>query len=115
MDDAVEVRADLRSYALRRCIRFYSAVLVTCVTWVGAKLAQGEASLEILWGGAFLLVAMAVVEVGAMVVMVPMARARARMGGGPETPLWAYAQGPWPSALAAGLFLLAALGLVVAG
>ena len=111
MDDALVVRDDLRSYALRRCIRFYAALLVLAIGWTGSRLAEGSARLEILGGAAILLLALAGVELGAMAVMLQMARARRRLGGGPETPLWAYAQGPWPSALAAALFLLLALGL----
>lgn len=112
MDDALVVRDDLRSYALRRCIRFYTAILVTCVAWTGSRLAEGERSGDVLRGGALLLVVVAGVELGAMLVMRDMARARARIGGGPETPLWAFAQGPWPSLLAAALFLLGALGML---
>ena len=112
MDEALVVRDDLRSYALRRCIRFYTAILVVCISWSVSRLAAGQARAEVLWGGASLLVVIAGVELGAMLVSRDMARARARLGGGPETPLWAFAQGPWPSALAAALFLLAALGLL---
>lgn len=113
MDEALVVRDELRSYALRRCIRFYTAVLVTSIAWTGSRLVDGERGGDVLRGGAFLLVVIAGVELGAMLVMVHMARARARIGGGPETPLWAFAQGPWPSALAAALFLLVALGMAV--
>ena len=105
MDEALVVRDDLRSYALRRCIRFYTAVLVTCISWSVSRLAAGHARGEVLWGGAFLLVVIAGVEASAMLVSLDMARARARLGGGPETRLWAFAQGPWPSAVAAALFL----------
>lgn len=114
MDEAASVRDDLRSYALRRCIRFYAALLVACVAWTGSRLAEGPARAEVLWGGALLLVVMAGVELGAMAVMVPMAKARARLGGGPETPLWAFAQGPWPSLVAAAFFGLAAAFLALA-
>ncbi|HUR68296.1 MAG TPA: hypothetical protein VM370_03550 [Candidatus Thermoplasmatota archaeon] len=104
MDEAHEVRADLRSYALRRCIRFYSAILVTSVAWTVSRIPSGQARSEAMLGGAFLLSVLVVVELGAMWVMVDMARARARLGEGPETRLWAFSQGPWPSLLAAALF-----------
>ena len=113
MDDASAVRDDLRSYALRRCIRFYTAILVTSITWSISQVAPGfAASGNVLRGGAALLGVMAVVELASMVVMLQMAKARARLGGGPETPLWALAQGPWPSAVAAAFFVLLAVGLL---
>lgn len=115
MDDAAEVRADLRSYALRRCIRFYTALLVASLTWTASRLAGGPARAEILWGGAAVLAAITGVELSAMLVMTHMAKARARLGGGPETPLWAFAQGPWPSLVAAAFFGLVAAGLLVLG
>ncbi|HWH07994.1 MAG TPA: hypothetical protein VNX21_02270 [Candidatus Thermoplasmatota archaeon] len=112
MDDAVEVRADLRSYALRRCIRFYAAILVTCIAWTGAHLTPSfAASDDILHGGAALIAVIAAVEVASMGVMLQMAKARARLGG-PETLLWAFAQGPWPSLVAAGFFVALAVGLL---
>lgn len=52
MDDAAEVRADLRSYALRRCIRFYAAILVGCIVWSTSRLTTGAARGEIMLGGA---------------------------------------------------------------
>jgi hypothetical protein len=113
VDDALVVRDDLRSYALRRCIRFYSAILVACVAWTGSRLAGGQDRTEILWGGALLPLVVACVEVAAMVASLDMARARRRLGGGPETPLWAFAQGPWPSALAAALFAGLALAALL--
>lgn len=113
MDDALVVRDDLRSYALRRCIRFYAAILVTCIAWTASRLAEWPARNEILSGGAFLLLVLAGVELGAMTVMLQMAAVRRRLRGGPETPLWAFAQGPWPSAVAAVLFGLLALGLLI--
>lgn len=104
MDDAHEVRADLRSYALRRCIRFYTALLILAITWTAAQLAGDFAARNIYRGGGFLLLVIAGVEVSSMIVMREMAAARARLGGGPETPMWALAQGPWPSLAAAALF-----------
>lgn len=114
MDDALSVREDLRSYALRRCIRFYTALVVTCVTWVGSRVAAAPGDRQVLWGGAFLLLVMAGVEVASMIVMRDMARARDRIGGGPETPLWAFAQGPWPSLVAAGFFGALAVAMLAA-
>jgi hypothetical protein len=111
VDDALVVRDELRSYALRRCIRFYTAILVFCIAWSVSYLpARGADQADVRLGGVFLLLVMTAVELGAMAVMAHMARARQRIGGGPETPLWAFAQGPWPSAIGAGFFLfLAAL------
>jgi hypothetical protein len=113
VDEALVVRDDLRSYALRRCIRFYTAILVVAVTWTGSRLAAGDAGRDILVVGQALLVVLAGVELAAMAVMMPMAKARQRLGGGPETKLWAFAQGPWPSAIAAIVFVGFAAGLSV--
>ena len=106
MDEAHEVRADLRSYALRRCIRFYTALVIIAIVWTGAQLTPDLTERNIYRGGGFLLLVIAGVEVSSMIVMRDMAAARARIGGGPETRIWALAQGPWPS-LVATLFFAA--------
>jgi hypothetical protein len=114
VDEAQSVRDDLRSYALRRCIRFYTAILVVAIAWTGSRLASGDVQADILLVAAFLLLVLAGVELASMAVMVAMAKARARIGGGPETPLWAFAQGPGPSAIAALVYLAFAGGLSMA-
>lgn len=104
MDDAHEIRADLRSYALRRCIRFYTALVIVAIVASIAHLAGDFKARDIWRVGGFLLLVIAAVEVSSMIVMRDMAAARAKLGGGLETPLWALAQGPWPSLVAAVLF-----------
>ncbi|MEA3165990.1 MAG: hypothetical protein QOJ26_859 [Thermoplasmata archaeon] len=115
MDPATVARDDLRSYALRRCIRFYSAILVTSVGWTVSRLADGQARGEGMLGAAFLLVVLAAVEFASLVVMAQVAKARDRLGPGPETPLWAFAQGPLPSGLAAVFFLALAAAFAFLG
>ena len=113
MDDAHEVRADLRSYALRRCIRFYTALVIVAIVWTGAHMTPDVAEDDIYRAGGFLLLVIAGVEVSAMLVMRDMAAARARLGGGPETRVWALAQGPHPSIVAALFFAALAVWLFV--
>ncbi len=106
---ALSVRSELRSYALRRCIRFYAATLVFTVAWAGGFLAASEMrAQEILRGGAAVLCGLAVVELASMLVIAQMARRRDQLEAGPETGLWAFAQGPWPSLVAAAAFVAAA-------
>lgn len=108
MDPGTVVRDDLRSYALRRCIRFYTAILLVALAMVSSQQGIDRVNAnEIFTGIAVLLAVLAAVEVSAGVVMAQMARVRAQHPG-PETPLWAFALGPVPSWLAAALFLAVA-------
>lgn len=107
MDPGTVVRDDLRSYALRRCIRFYTALVLVAFAMVGSQVVEGVSSKEIFIGIGLLLVVLAAVEVAGGIVMAQMAKVRAQHPG-PETPLWAFAQGPAPSWLAAGLFVASA-------
>lgn len=114
MDPATEVRADLRSYALRRCIRFYAALVLLAIVVVGGQLLDdGGRRDEVSLFGALLFVALAVVEAAAGLVMQQMAKVRSGHPG-EESPLWLFAQGAGPSALAAALFLGVAGVLFVA-
>jgi hypothetical protein len=114
MDPATVVRDDLRSYALRRCIRFYTAVVVLAIVVVGGQMLDDRAATDrVLAFGALLFVVLAVVEVAAGTVMLQMAKVRSGLPG-PESPLWLFAQGAGPSWIAALLFLGVAAVLFVA-
>ncbi|MCA1818776.1 MAG: hypothetical protein LC620_01765 [Halobacteriales archaeon] len=115
MDPATVVRDDLRSYALRRCIRFYSAIVVAAIYWgagaISLRSDEFEAS-AIPFGVIFSLLVL--VELASGIVMLEMARVRNAYPG-PETPLWKFAQGPHPSWIAALFFAgLAALSFFIA-
>lgn len=107
-------RADLRSYALRRCIRFYSALGFTLLAVAGSAVAglasqtNGFFAMLVPATGAAILFILAVVEVASAIVIGQIERAIP--AGGPETALWRFARGTWPSWIAAAFFLgLAAL------
>ena len=104
VDPGDVARADLRNYALRRCIRFYTAVILAALALATTHQAIDPAdSDEIASGIAVLFCVLAVVEVASGVVVLEMARVRGQHPG-PETPLWRFAQVPHPSWLAAALF-----------
>ena len=102
-------RADLRSYALRRCIRFYAALLLALLAVVGGALVavsghqEKEAvGLLVHGAGAGALLVLVVVELASGMVMARIAKACPN--DGPEAGLWAFARGPGPSWLAAPFF-----------
>lgn len=102
---AALARSELQSYALRRCIRFHSAILLAGVTWA---LSHGAASLRqarmVAIGGAVLLAVLALVEVASGLAIRRMEGVRDRQPG-PETGLWRFVQGWLPSLVAAAFFL----------
>lgn len=113
-------RADLRSYALRRCIRFYVGLILffapiataALVSMAGEGRDAGEAagrfhSMVVFATGAFLLAVLVAVEVASGIVMTAMAKVRDAFPG-PETRLWRFAQGPGPSWIAAAFFAVLA-------
>jgi hypothetical protein len=114
-------RADLRSYALRRCIRFYAGLLlffapIATVALLsvagpgqdgGGAVARRFYSMVVFATGASLLAVLVAVEVASGIVMTAIAKARDATPG-PETPLWRFAQGPRPSWIAAAFFAVLA-------
>lgn len=113
-------RDDLRSYALRRCIRFYVGLLLFFAPIATAALLSAAGlgrdggaptgrfdSRVVLATGAALLAVIVAVEVVSGLVMTAIAKAR-DAAPGPETRLWRFAQGPQPSWIAATFFALLA-------
>lgn len=112
MDDAAEARADLRSMTLRRCIRFYTTLLLIAIVWSVSRLASGLARGEALMMGAFLLAVVVGVELSSMLVMRDLASA-AGPATGARSALTTFSQGPWGSLLAAFLFAVVAVWFYV--
>jgi len=103
MDAADIARADLRSYALRRCIRFYAAILVFVLAVTGSVIVKGDFVSMVSQPAAVMLAILVLVEIASGVTMTAMAKVR-DASPGPETGLWRFAQGPHPSWIAATFF-----------
>lgn len=104
MDAADIARADLRSYSLRRCIRFYTAVLVFVIAVTGAVIVKGDYVRMVAQPAAVMLGFLVAVEIASAIVMIGMAKVRDGFPG-PETGLWRFAQGPHPSWIAATFYV----------
>jgi uncharacterized membrane protein len=105
---------DLRSMGLRRCLRFYTAIVVVMLWALGSQLLRvqasslvGEASRTLSIFTLAVLGVLIAVELASGLVIAELARtaaARSRM--------WRFASGPVPSWLAAAAFALAALVVI---
>ena len=115
VEKAAEIaRADLRSYGLRRCIRFYVALVLLVGFVASSRIVLALDLREYYSGvdggrlvGAIVFVALAIVEVLSGLVIRQLVRVRDQ-GGSLEKGLWRAASGPLGSWVATAFYLAAA-------